>query len=89
MAAVLDEAMGVAAAFAGHIALAGQLKISFSSMLPLETVTTAEAWVDRVEGSKIYTCSTLLGSDGNTFAAGEGVFVEVGYERFAQLFDKA
>jgi acyl-coenzyme A thioesterase PaaI-like protein len=53
MAATLDEAMGAVAWMNYLHCVAATIKISFLSMLPIESETIAEAHIDRVEGRKI------------------------------------
>ena len=88
IAAVLDEAMGVAALYAGYIVVAGRLTVDFATMLPLQTVTTAEAWVERVEGPKIHTRAHLKQAGGETYATSTGLFVNIGFERFESLLNE-
>lgn len=89
IAAVLDEAMGAAAWLAGHIVVAVQLDTSFRRMLPLGTDALMEAWVERVEGRKVWTAGRLLGDDGEPFAEARAIFLEIDPERFRPLLEKA
>ncbi|HVT60074.1 MAG TPA: PaaI family thioesterase [Thermoanaerobaculia bacterium] len=88
IAAVLDEAMGAAAWVAGHIAVAARLDTSFQRMLPLGTDATLEAWVERVEGRKIWTLGRLLDGRREPFAEAEALFVELSPERFRPLLER-
>lgn len=83
MAAVLDHAMGVGAWVAGHPVLAATITINFHRKLPLGTIATAECWVDRVDGRKVYTVGRLYGENRDEpFASGEGLFVSQDIEKF-------
>ncbi|HXO18924.1 MAG TPA: PaaI family thioesterase [Thermoanaerobaculia bacterium] len=88
MAAVLDEAMGAAAWMAGHVVVAVQLDTSFRRMLPLGTDTLLEAWVERVEGRKVWTRGRLLDERGAPFAEAQALFVTLDPERFGPLLEK-
>jgi len=89
MAAVLDEAMGAAAWMAGHLVVAVRLDTSFQRMLPLETDALLEAWVERIEGRKVWTLGRLLDEDGEPFAEAEALFVKLDPARFMPLIEKA
>ena len=89
IAAVLDEAMGAAAWLAGHLVVAVRLDTSFQRLLPLGTDALLEAWVERVEGRKVWTLSRLLDGDGEPFAEAEGLFVKLDPARFMPLIEKA
>ncbi len=53
VAAVMDEALGLAAWAAGYPIVVGNLNVNFRNMLPLEKVVTLESEVISVEGRKI------------------------------------
>ena len=89
MASVLDEAMGAAAWIAGHLVVAVQLNTSFRKMLPLGTDALMEAWVERIEGRKVYTRGRLLDEQGEPFAEAEAIFLELDASRFRPLLEKA
>lgn len=88
IAAVLDEAMGAAAWTEGHIVVAVRLDTSFQRMLPLGTDATLEAWVDRVEGRKVWTRGRLLDAGGEPFATAEALFVKPDPGRFRPLLER-
>ena len=75
MAAALDEAMGAVAWMNEFQCVAATIKISFLEMLPLETETTVEAKIDRVEGRKIHLRALLSNAAGNVVAEGTGLFI--------------
>jgi acyl-coenzyme A thioesterase PaaI-like protein len=53
LAAVMDEALGLAAWAAGYPIVVGNLNVSFRNMLPLEKVVTVESRVVSAEGRKV------------------------------------
>ncbi len=85
IAAVLDEAMGAAAWVDGHVVVAAHLGIDFRRMIPLGTDTALEAWVERVEGRKVWTRGLLRDAAGEPFAHGDALFLELDPERFGPL----
>ena len=85
IAATLDEAMGAAAWMNAFQCVAATIKISFLAMLPLETETTVEARIDRVEGRKIHLRSTLTDPAGTLVAEGTGLFIVLKDEALKKL----
>lgn len=85
IASVLDEVMGMAAFYAGHTVVAANISINFLHLLPLNSVTSAYAWVDRVEGRKVHTKCTLLGPDGTTYGDGSGLFITLSFNKITSL----
>ena len=75
MAATLDDAMGAVAWMNDLPCVAASITISFLAMLPIETETTVEASIERVDGRKIHLRSTLKDTDGQTIATGSGLFI--------------
>lgn len=63
IAAVMDEALGLAAWAAGYPVVVGNLNVSFRSLLPLQTVVTLESEVVSVEGRKIMVHGRLFSGD--------------------------
>lgn len=53
MAAVMDEALGLAAWAAGYPVVVGNLNVSFKNLLPLKKVVTVESSVISAEGRKV------------------------------------
>lgn len=82
MAAVLDEAMGLAAWLAGHSVVAAGIEVDFRRPLPLGSVTTVETEIARVDGRKVRTRGRILGADGSPVAEGRGLFVAIPEGRF-------
>ena len=75
MAAVLDEAMGGACWMNGHRTVAAKISVSFLEMLQLESETTIEAWIERIDGRKIYVRATLSDAAGRPTAEADGLFI--------------
>jgi acyl-coenzyme A thioesterase PaaI-like protein len=85
MAATLDEAMGAAAWMHEHQCVAATITVSFLEMLPIETETTVEAKIDRVEGRKIHLTATLKNGAGRVVAESTGLFIVLSEERLKSL----
>ena len=77
MAALLDESMGVCAWQAGIPVLAAKIEITYRRSLPLGSVVLVEAWIERIEGRKLWLASRLLGADGELYSEGTGLFLEL------------
>lgn len=75
MAAALDEAMGAVAWMNQHQCVAATITVSFLAMVPIETETTIEARIERIEGRKIHLSSTLTDPSGRVVAEGTALFV--------------
>ena len=88
IAAVLDEAMGVAAWSSGYASVAAHLEVDFSRMIPLGTDALLEAWVEAANGRKVTTRGRLLDEDGEPLAEAVGLFVVLDRERFGDVLDR-
>jgi len=82
ISAVLDEAMGAASWLNEQIAVAARLTIEFKEMIPLDTQTILEAWVESIERRKVSIRATLSSFDGKIYAEGDGLFITVSMDRF-------
>jgi acyl-coenzyme A thioesterase PaaI-like protein len=92
-AAVLDEAMGAAAWQAGHAVVAVNLNVDLQAMLPLGTDARFDAWVERVEGRKVYCRARLFGAgdpagEKGDYASAQGLFLTLDEARFHALLDR-
>jgi acyl-coenzyme A thioesterase PaaI-like protein len=85
---VLDEAMGACCWLAGHRVVAARLATDFRNRLPLGTDATVEAWIERIEGRKVFARSKLMDRDGTLFAEAEGLFIELTREQFQEIVDR-
>ncbi len=68
IAAVMDEALGLAAWAAGHPVVVGTLSVRFRTMLPLRRVVTLATRVVSAEGRKVTVRGRLTGAGGTLFA---------------------
>ena len=78
VAAALDELLGMAQTLSGKSGMTGTLTVRYRRPTPLYKQLTFTAWVDRIEGRKIFTSGTI--HDGETLCAeAEGVFISVDF----------
>jgi len=84
LAAVLDEALGMATMFAGALCMTGEITLRFLRPTPTRTPLRIVARCDRHEGRRVYTSGAILDGDEATVEA-RGTFVAVGTERFGEL----
>ena len=85
MAAVLDEAMGGACWMNGHRTVAAKISVSFLEMLKLETETTVEAQIERIDGRKIYLRAKMSDTSGTPIAEADGLFIVLKDETLNKL----
>jgi acyl-coenzyme A thioesterase PaaI-like protein len=76
VAAVMDEALGLAAWAAGYPIVVGNLNVSFRNMLPLETVVTVESRVVSAQGRKVMVHGRIFLGD-TTYAEGECLCITI------------
>lgn len=78
VAAALDELLGMAQTLSGKSGMTGTLTVRYRRPTPLYRQLRFTAWVDRIEGRKIFTSGTI--HDGETLCAeAEGVFISVDF----------
>ena len=76
--AALDELLGMAQSLSDKSGMTGTLTVRYRRPTPLHKELSFTAWVDRVEGRKIFTTGTI--HDGETLCAeAEGVFISVDF----------
>ena len=80
VAAVMDEALGLAAWAAGYAVVVGNLNVSFRNLLPLQKVVTLESEVVSVEGRKIMVHGRLFCGD-TLFAEGQCLCITINREK--------
>ena len=85
IAAVLDESMGGAAWFSGHMGIAAQISISFLEMVPLETCCTIQPEVVEIDGRKVHVESVLRDRQGREYARGRGLFIALQEGKFGDV----
>jgi acyl-coenzyme A thioesterase PaaI-like protein len=88
VAAAFDEVLGFAQSLTGNPGMTGTLTIRYRAPTPLNTQLAFEAWVDRVEGRKIFARGTVRAGALLT-AEAEGIFISVDAAKFAELVDRA
>jgi acyl-coenzyme A thioesterase PaaI-like protein len=84
VAAVLDEALGMACIFSGGPAMTGEITIRYVNPTPIKVPLRVEAKFDRQEGRKIYTSGTIHAGD-VLVARSHGVFISIDFSRFEAL----
>lgn len=80
--ALLDEAMGAAAWYAGHQAVAVHLSFDLKAAIPLDVEITVWGEIQSKDGRKIWTISRIILPDGRVAVDGRGLFLET-----PQLFE--
>ena len=88
MAAVLDEAMGIAAWVQGHPVVAATITINFHRRLPLERVLRVECQSGTPDGKKVISTGRIFDPETDrNYSTGEGTFVIQPMESFGSLID--
>ena len=89
LAALLDEAMGMAALATGRVVVAGRIEVDFRAMVPLEHVVTAEIALGAAVGKKMPVHAVLRGPDGEAACEATGLFVEIGTDGLGAAAERA
>jgi acyl-coenzyme A thioesterase PaaI-like protein len=76
VAAVMDEALGLAAWAAGYSIVVGNLNVSFRNMLPIQKVVTLESRVISAEGRKVMVHGRLF-YENTLYAEGECLCITI------------
>ena len=84
VAAVLDEALGMACIFGGAPAMTAELTTRYLHNTPIEMPLKIEAKLDQVEGKKVRTSGRVT-SEGVILVDATGLFIVVGTGKFAAL----
>ncbi len=84
VAAVLDEALGMAGVFSGGPAMTAELITRYRQHTPIATALRIEARLDSVDGRKVRTSGEVYHGD-VVIAEGEGLFIAVDVAKFARL----
>jgi acyl-coenzyme A thioesterase PaaI-like protein len=84
VAAAWDEVLGMAQSLSGNAGFTGTLTIIYRTPTPLYEDLEFKAWVDRVEGRKIFTKGRCYAGDRLTSEA-EGIFITVDRSKFEEL----
>jgi acyl-coenzyme A thioesterase PaaI-like protein len=80
LAALLDEAMGMAALATGRIVVAARIEVDFRALVPLGEVVTVEGAIGEAVGKKVPVRAALRLAGGETACEATGLFVEIGTE---------
>jgi acyl-coenzyme A thioesterase PaaI-like protein len=78
IAMVFDELLGVVGVVQGAGAMTGTLTIRYRRPTPIERRVDLHAWLDRVEGRKVFIRGDMR-VDGEVTAEAEGVFIRVAF----------
>ena len=84
LAAVLDEALGMATMFCGAACMTGEITLRYLRPTPIRTPLRIVARYDRQQGRRVFTSGEILAGDAATVEA-RGTFIAVGNQRFAEL----
>jgi len=84
VAAVLDEALGMATIFSGGPGMTGELTIRYRRPTPLHEDLSIVARLDEQSGRRL-TMSAEMHAGGQLIAEASGLFVAVGEEKFGSL----
>lgn len=88
VAAAFDEVLGFAQSLTGSPGMTGTLTVRYRAPTPLKTELQLEAWVERVEGRKIFARGTIHAGALLT-AEADGIFLSLDASRFARLIEEA
>lgn len=83
VAASLDEMVGMAQSLAVPGGMTGTIRVRYHRPTPLFREVALEAWVDRIEGRKVFTIGTIS-ADGELCAEADAVFITVDYDRLRE-----
>ena len=84
VAAVFDEALGLACVFSGVPGMTGEITVRYLKPTPIQTPLRIEARFDRQEGRKIYNSGELYAGD-LLIAKATGLFISIAREKFEAL----
>lgn len=89
LAALLDEAMGMAALATGRIVVAARIEVDFRALVPLSEAVTVEAALGEAVGKKVPVRAVLRLNDGATACEASGLFVEIGPGGLGEAAERA
>lgn len=84
VAAAWDEVLGMAQSLSGNAGFTGTLTIKYRTPTPLYEDLVFRAWVDRVDGRKIFVSGVCHASE-RLCSEAEGIFITVDRTKFEQL----
>ena len=88
IAAVLDEAMGLAVWSKGFRAVSARIEIDYKLLLPLKTTAIVKMWVHRSKGRKVVAKGRVMNTDGTIYSEARGLFISIDPARFGILSEK-
>lgn len=88
VAAAFDDVLGLAQNLSGQSGMTGTLTVRYRSPTPLHQQHRFVAWIDRVEGRKIFTNGELRDPNGVLLAEAEGIFISVDYARLVAMAER-
>ena len=89
LAALMDEAMGMAVLVTGRVAVAARIEVDFRAMVPLGETVTVELALGEAAGSKTPVRGVLRRRDGRTACESTGLFVEIGMDGLGEAATRA
>jgi hypothetical protein len=81
ISSVLDQTMGAAVFLKGIFAMTAEMQVTYKRPIPINSRQSFFAKVESQDGRKFYTTSQLADSQGQVFALGRGIFVQVPKEK--------
>ena len=75
IAAVLDEAMGTAAFEAGSPGFTASMSYDYKAHIPLYQDVMIRAWIERIEGKKVFAACEACLADGTIAVKGTALFI--------------
>jgi acyl-coenzyme A thioesterase PaaI-like protein len=84
VAAVFDEALGLACIFSGAPGMTGEITVRYRKPTPIRVPLRIEARLDRQQGRKLFISGTLHAGD-TLVAESHGIFISVAHDKFAEL----
>jgi acyl-coenzyme A thioesterase PaaI-like protein len=84
VAAAWDEVLGMAQSLSGNAGFTGTLTIRYRTPTPLYDDLVFKAWVDRVEGRKIFVAGVCHAGE-RLCSEADGIFITVDRTKFEQL----
>lgn len=87
-AALLDDAMGSAAWFAGYQVMTAKMSVNYRRPIPLNTPVMVTASVTGSNGRKVFVHGNICAADGTLLVDGDGLFVQIPSEFVAAFAEK-
>lgn len=76
-AALLDDAMGSAAWFAGHEVMTAKMSVNYRRPIPLNTPVIITATVTETKGRKVFVYGKICAADGTCLVDSDGLFLRI------------